>query len=189
MKLSILYISVLISMVSWSQNKTIDETPEQYLEHVQNTWDVDGSKIVYISDQTSLFRLATTMHESMLSFVAGELSTSADILDGRNKQNKKVCGLVLNNLDLDHVRNYLKKGRNYSKIKFKRLLDNSEYNFDSQRITSVLLYTKKLDYFMGDYFEVLKQFNTQDVDYIIVVLDNEITTQIPGALSQGGVSL
>ena len=40
-----------------------------------------------------------------------------------------------------------------------------------------------MDFFIQDYFKVIEEFSKQGVDYVIIAFDNEITAQIPGALS------
>ncbi|MGG5508032.1 MULTISPECIES: hypothetical protein [unclassified Myroides] len=159
-------------------------TPKEYEDHIVETWRVDRNKIVYVTTEMSLFKLASSLHGSMLSFAEGQKSTSAEILDGRRMNDKKACGIALNNLDLDNVKKHLKKGKNYQKLKLKRLTDNSDYQIGDD-LTTVLIYSKKLDYFIGDYFTILNEYNKQNVDYVLIVLDDEITSQIPGALNNG----
>ncbi|MBB1140748.1 hypothetical protein [Myroides sp. WP-1] len=161
-------------------------TPKEYEDHIVQTWNIDRNKIVYVTTEMSLFRLASSLHGSMLSFAEGQKSTSAEILDGRKMNDKKACGIALNNLDLDNVKKHLKKGKNYQKLKLKRLTDHSDYQL-GEELTSVLIYSKKLDYFIGDYFKIVTEYNKQNVDYVLIVFDDEITSQIPGALNNGGV--
>ncbi|WP_430613398.1 hypothetical protein [Flavobacterium sp. JP2137] len=177
-------IIFLFPIILFGQGMEIKDTPKEYVDHIVNIWEVDSSKIVYISKETSLFKLASVFHESVLAFVAGNLSTSAEILDGRRKWNKKVCGLALNNLDIENVKKHLRKGHDYSKIRFKRVADGTEFNFNNENMTTVLIYSKKLDYVIGDYFKVLKGFSDKGMDYVIITMDNEILSQIPTALSQ-----
>lgn len=181
-------IVFLFPVILFGQGMEIKDTPKEYIDHIVDIWEVDSNNIVYISDETSLFQLASVLHESVLSFVEGKLSTSAEILDGRRKLNKKVCGLALNNLDIDNVKKHLRKGHDYTKINLKRMTDDTDFYFSNERITTVLVYSKKLDYVIGDYFKVLKEFSEKGMDYVIITLDNEITSQISGALSQEGVS-
>jgi hypothetical protein len=42
-----------------------------------------------------------------------------------------------------------------------------------------------MDYYINDYFKIIKEFSQQGVDYIIITFDDEITSQIPGALNNG----
>ena len=42
-----------------------------------------------------------------------------------------------------------------------------------------------MDYVIQGYFKVLEEFAGQGVDYVIITFDNEITSQIPGALNNG----
>lgn len=177
-------ITVLFPMVLFGQGMEIKDTPKEYVDHIVNIWEVDSNKIVYISDETSLFKLASVFHESVLSFVEGKLSTSAEILDGRRKWNKKVCGLALNNLDVENVKKHLRKGHDYNKIQFKRMTDDTTFSFSADTMTTVLVYSKKLDYVIGDYFKVLKEFSDKGMDYVIISMDDEVLRQIPGALSQ-----
>lgn len=178
-------IIFLFPVFLFGQGMEIKDTPKEYVDHLVNIWEVDANKIVYISNETSIFKLASVFHESVLSFVEGKLSTSAEILDGRRKWNKKVCGLALNNLDIQNVKKHLRKGHDYSKIRLKKLADNTEFSFGDGSLTTVLVYSKKLDYVIGDYFKVLKDFSDKGMDYVIITMDNEILSQIPGALSQG----
>ncbi|WP_413514140.1 hypothetical protein [Myroides odoratus] len=177
-------IIFLFPFIVFGQGMEIKDTPKEYIDHIVNIWEVDSNKIIYISNETSLFKLASNFHESVLSFVEGKLSTSAEILDGRRKWNKKVCGLALNNLDIENVRKHLRKGNDYTKIHLKRIVDDTEFNFKNDSMTTVLVYSKKLDYVINDYFKVLKEFSDKGMDYVIITMDNEILSQIPGALSQ-----
>lgn len=179
-------IVLLFPVVLFGQGMEIKDTPKEYVDHIVNVWEVDSDKIVYISDETSIFKLASVFHNSILTFAEGKLSTSAEILDGKRKLNKKTCGLALNNLDPENVKKHLRKGHDYTKIRLKKMVDDTDFKFSDERITTVLVYSKKLDYFIGDYFQVLKEFSEKGMDYVIIALDNEITSQIPGALNQGG---
>lgn len=42
-----------------------------------------------------------------------------------------------------------------------------------------------MDYVRQDYFKFLENFARQGVDDVIITFDNEITSQIPGALNNG----
>lgn len=181
MKTFISFFLLLSPFFFYGQPKEINETPKQYLEHITNTWDVDPNKVVYISDKTSLEDLSSIMHNSVLSFVKGENSTSAEILDGKRIVDPNACGLALNNLELENVLKHLKEGNDYTAINLKRLVDNGNFTF-SDKLTTVLIYSKKLDALVADYFHVLKDFSEKDVDYVLVIFDNEITEQIPGAI-------
>ncbi len=168
-------------IISFSQSVEITDTPQEYIQHISKVWDVDQNKIVYITNQSTLDDLASVIHNSVLTFVAGELSTSAEILDGRRIVNPKQCGLALNNLDLENIKKHLQKGNDYRKIQLKKVIDDTDYIFNNQ-LTTVLIYSKKLDFFMGDYFKVLKELSQRNVDYLIIIFDNEINNQIPNAL-------
>lgn len=163
----------------------INSTPQEYVDHIVTTWGIDKDKIVYVTDETSLFKLSRNIQGSLLSFAQGALSTSADLLDGKvkesGKRKKSACGLSLNNLDIDNIKKKLKKGKNYQKLTLKRLSDNSEYTI-GEALTTVMIYTQKFDYVINDYFEVIKKLAEENVDYIILTFDDEITRQIPGAL-------
>ena len=176
----------LISVAQKGIGVEINSTPQEYVEHIVATWGVDKDKIVYITDETSLFKLSRSIQGSLLSFTQGPLSTSADILNGKvteaGKRKKSTCGLSLNNLDIDHIKKYLKKGKNYQKLTLKRMSDNSAYEI-GEDLTTVLMYSQKLDYVIGEYFQIIKQLEAEDVDYMILCFDDEITRQIPGALS------
>ncbi|MBB1149598.1 hypothetical protein H4K35_05530 [Myroides sp. NP-2] len=179
----------LFPMISFAQKGIgveINSTPQEYVEHIVATWGVDKDKIVYITDETSMFKLSRSIQGSLLSFTQGPLSTSADILNGKvteaGKRKKSTCGLSLNNLDIDHIKKYLKKGKNYQKLTLKRMSDNSAYEI-GEDLTTVLMYSQKLDYVIGEYFQIIKQLEAEDVDYMILCFDDEITRQIPGALS------
>lgn len=176
-----LLILLLFPVTMLAQDIEIKDTPQEYIEHVAKTWSVNKENIVYVTNKTTLTDLASVIHTSLLSFVKGELSTAAEILDGRRTIDPAACGLPVNNLDIENVKKHLKTGNDYRKIHFKRVKDNSDFKF-SDKLTSVLLYSKKLDYFLGDYFKVMKEFSKKDADYIIIVFDNEVSTQIPGAL-------
>ena len=76
-------------IISFSQSVEITDTPQEYIQHISKVWDVDQNKIVYITNQSTLDDLASVIHNSVLTFVAGELSTSAEILDGRRIVNPK----------------------------------------------------------------------------------------------------
>lgn len=178
-------ILLLFPTILLGQGIQIKDTPEEYVNHIVKVWEVDKDKIVYVSAETSLLKLASILHSSVLSFVKGELSTSAEILDGRREIDKDACGLTLNNLELDNVKQHLKKGNDYTKVRLKRLTDNADFNFNNDRITTVLIYSKKMDYVINDYFKVLKEFSKQGTDYVIITFDDEITRQIPGALNNG----
>lgn len=176
----------MISVAQKGIGVEINSTPQEYVEHIVATWGVDKDKIVYITDETSLFKLSRSIQGSLLSFTQGPLSTSADILNGKvteaGKRKKSTCGLSLNNLDIDHIKKYLKKGKNYQKLTLKRMSDNSAYEI-GEDLTTVLMYSQKLDYVIGEYFQIIKQLEAEDVDYMILCFDDEITRQIPGALS------
>ncbi|MDM1407070.1 hypothetical protein [Myroides sp. DF42-4-2] len=176
----------MISVAQKGIGVEINSTPQEYVEHIVATWGVDKDKIVYITDETSLFKLSRSIQGSLLSFTQGPLSTSADILNGKvteaGKRKKSTCGLSLNNLDIDHIKKYLKKGKNYQKLTLKRMSDNSAYEI-REDLTTVLMYSQKLDYVIGEYFQIIKQLEAEDVDYMILCFDDEITRQIPGALS------
>lgn len=177
-------ILLIFPVLVFGQGMAINDTPKEYIDHIVNVWEVDSNNIVYISDETSLLKLAGILHNSVLSFAEGELSTSAEILDGKREVDKDVCGLALNNLDLKNIQKHLKKGNDYTQIRLKKLTDNTAFNL-SNNLTTVLLYSKKMDYYINDYFKIIKEFSQQGVDYIIITFDDEITSQIPGALNNG----
>lgn len=164
----------------------INSTPAEYVDHIVKTWGVDKDKIVYVTDETSLFKLSRNMQESLLSFTEGKLSTSADLLNGKikasGKRKKSACGLSLNNLDIANIKKHLRKGKNYQNLTFKRITDNSEYTIGDE-LTTVMVYSQKFDYVINEYFEMIKKLAEENVDYIILTFDDEITRQIPGALS------
>lgn len=85
-------IMLLFPAILLGQGAEIKETPDEYLNHIVEKWNVDSNKIVYISNQTSMVDLAQNLHNSVLSFTKGELSTSAEILDGRREVDESVCG-------------------------------------------------------------------------------------------------
>lgn len=174
--------ALLMPAFFYAQPFEINENPEQYMQHIVSSWQVDPQKIVYITNETDLEDLATVMHNSVLAFVQKEQSTSAEILDGKREKDPDACGLALNNLELQNVYQHLKNGNDYTSISFKKLKDNEPYFF-SDKLTAVLIYSKRIDAFIADYFKVLKDFEHKNVDYVIVVFDNEITSQIPGAIS------
>ena len=177
-------IVLLFPAILLGQGAEIKETPEEYLNHIVETWNVDSNKIVYISNETSMVDLAQNLHNSVLSFTKGELSTSAEILDGRREVDESVCGLALNNLNVENVEENLKDGKDYTKFHLKKLADNTDFNL-TDSTTAILIYSKKMDYVIQDYFKVLEEFAGQGVDYIIITFDNEITSQIPEALNNG----
>ena len=174
-------VFLLFPIVLFAQGPKFDDTPKEYVNHIVNLWDVDSDKIVYITDKTTLSDLSSIMHNSILSFVKGKQSTSAEILDGRRQVDSTACGLALNNLELDNVKKHLKEGKDYTKMHLKKAADNTPYEF-SDKLTTILIYSKKLDGFLGDYFTILRDFNKKGVDYVIIIFDNEINNQIPGAL-------
>lgn len=174
-------IILLFPFILFGQGVEITGTPSQYVEHISEVWKVDKDRIVYISDESTLDDLSTTLHNSILSFAKGKLSTSAEILDGKRALDPDACGLALNNLNIENVTNHLKTGNDYTGLHLKKVVDNSDFRFKNE-LTSVLIYSKKLDFFVGDYFKALKEFSKKGVGYVIIIFDNEINSQIPGAL-------
>lgn len=95
-----------------------------------------------------------------------------------------VCGLALNDLNVENVEENLKDGKDYTKFHLKKLADSTDFNL-TDSTTAILIYSKKMDYVIQGYFKVLEEFAGQGVDYVIITFDNEITSQIPGALNNG----
>lgn|SRR5690606_23740129 len=174
-------IIVFFPTIIFGQALEIKDTPNEYIEHIVKVWDIDKQRIVYISNQSTLEELSTILHNSILSFVKGNYSTSAEILDGKREIDPQACGLALNNLEIENIKKNLKLGNDYTKIHLKKIVDDSNFEFDD-KLTTVLLYSKKLDFFTGDYFRVLKELSKKDIEYVIIVFDNEINEQIPNAL-------
>lgn len=92
--------------------------------------------------------------------------------------------LALNNLNVENVEENLKDGKDYTKFHLKKLVDNTDFNL-TDNTTAILIYSKKMDYVIQDYFKVLEEFARQGVDDVIITFDNKITSQILGALNNG----
>ena len=89
--------------------------------------------------------------------------------------------LALNNLNVENVEENLKDGKDYTKFHLKKLVDNTDFNL-TDNTTAILIYSKKMDYVIQDYFKVLEEFARQGVDYVIITFDNKITSQILGGI-------
>lgn len=179
----LIFFCLLTSFSATSQNyPEINDSPEEYIEHISTTWALEKNKVVYISNEDNMLNLMNNFHNSVFVFVKDNLSTSADIINEKDKPEADVCGLSLGNLDVKHINESLKDGKDYTQIKFKRMVDGTDYQFSDQ-LTSVLVYSKKLDFYIKDYITILTQlYKENNVDYVLICMDNEVLAKIPDAL-------
>ena len=107
-------IIIFIPAIFFGQTLEIKDTTNEYIEHIIKVWDIDKQRIVYISYKSSLEGLSTILHNSILSFVKENYSTSAEILDGKREIDSQACGLALNNLEIENIKKNLKLGNDYT---------------------------------------------------------------------------
>lgn len=152
-----------------------------YVNEESSEINVDSSKFYYITNKSdSVF--FKNMKRSLISFVKGDRSVSIDELndskpDGEIQLNNS-CGIKALNLEM--IENNLNKIKNYKGIEIKSIKNKNEFNIKNNKITAVMLYSKKLRYLVGPYLKKLNELKEEyGIDYILITLDTTLIDSLP----------
>lgn len=151
-------------------------TKVSYLQLVNKDYDVDNSRIYYVSNESKKDFFAN-LQPSILSFVKEGKSTSVDEIFIINDEGEEVsigsCDAE-KPISVELITNNFSDKKTYSGMVLKNLSSGDKYNFPDAKIVSVILFSTKMSFMIKPYISRAKRlYEKEGIEYIIVTMDNE----------------